>query len=102
MRLQSVIFVQTLEDKWSVDIRWIVQHTDHQYRVKPLHYIARLLSRPGQGSLRDGLNARGWVKSLSVWMDEEDIDMGFVCLFVQCNLTEIGRRELIHHNELLH
>ncbi|KAJ2442956.1 metalloprotease, partial [Coemansia sp. RSA 2424] len=96
--LGKAVYVETIDDKHTINITFPVPYTKAMYRHDPFAYIAHLIGHEGQGSIKAYLRKQGWVANLSASANTDE-NKGFAEFSIYINSAPEG---LEHYVDVLH
>ncbi|KAJ2632205.1 metalloprotease, partial [Coemansia sp. RSA 1694] len=96
--LGKAVYVETIDDKHTINITFPVPYTKAMYRHDPFAYIAHLIGHEGQGSIKANLRNQGWAANLSASANTDE-NKGFAEFSIYINSAPEG---LEHYVDVLH
>ncbi|KAJ2458867.1 metalloprotease [Coemansia sp. RSA 2424] len=96
--LGKAVYVETIDDKHTINITFPVPYTKAMYRHDPFTYIAHLIGHEGQGSIKAYLRNQGWAATLSASANTDE-NKGFAEFSIYISSAPEG---LEHYADVLH
>ena len=95
---QTLVFVQTVKDFYSFNLKFLLPKQSHNFATQPGHIISHFIGHEGPGSVCSFLKKKGWLVDIEAFPSHRHREVP--TFTIEGTLTEEGYRKLSNTPQL--